>query len=105
MSLQLQEFRNRSVIQLEDSITLNCASELRDLLLQVLNSKNQIEIDVSRVTEFDLSALQILYAARLAANQTGAGLSTASPVPEVVRAAIQESGIELIFESPSQEAR
>jgi len=94
MSLQLEQAQNRIVIQLEDSVTLNSASELHDLLLQALNFRKPIAVDVRRVTEIDLSAIQLLFAAREEAVRMGILLSAMDSISESVRSLIRESGLD-----------
>lgn len=100
MSLLIQESGDRFLVQLEDSITISCATELRNLLVEALDGGKRLEVDLTRTTEIDLSAIQLLHAAQLASAQAGVSFTSAGPVPDTVREAIEESGIGPIFESP-----
>ena len=104
MSLQLEEAQNRVVVHLEDSVTLSSASELHDLFLQALNSRKPIAVDVSKVTEIDLSAIQILFAAHAEAIRTDHGFSATNTIPEAVRQTIRESGLDSILQPDGEVA-
>ena len=50
---------------IEGELTIYRASDIRNSVSKVLDSGNEIEIDLSRVTEIDGAGLQLLLAAKL----------------------------------------
>ncbi len=64
-----------TMIRLEGPLTLQTAQELRDRLLAALAQPGDIRVDCSAVNEADLSAIQLLLAARRSAARDGRRLT------------------------------
>lgn len=61
--------------------------------LRVAMTENQsIEIDCAGVTEFDLSLIQLLLAAKRSADSSGKSLSLTAPASDALRAALERAG-------------
>jgi anti-anti-sigma factor len=82
------------LLRFEGEIKIACAAELKSLLLEALASGKDLQIDLQHATELDLTALQLLWAARRQANDSGAALALAGPIAEEVLAAASDAGFE-----------
>jgi anti-anti-sigma regulatory factor len=94
MPFDLQELDDRCLLRLDESVTVNCAGELYEVLGRALDLKKRLEIDLEKTEEFDVSALQLLYAAANAARQAGTGMSLSGTLPECVKRSFVESGLD-----------
>lgn len=66
-------------IRLPDTLTIRTISTVRDDLLQALQDRNHVEVDISTDAEGDLSLLQLLESARIYAATAGKTLTLARP--------------------------
>ena len=60
MSISVEQQETICVIHLEGEIILSDASELKDLLVRALDSKDEIHLDLNKATELDITAVQPL---------------------------------------------
>jgi ABC-type transporter Mla MlaB component len=80
------------ILRLDGDYSLGSAAELKALLLAGLASGNQMEIDLARAGEIDVTVLQLLWAAAREAARESRGFL--SRVPESVTALAREAGFE-----------
>jgi anti-anti-sigma factor len=71
-------------VSVEGELTIYRALELKRALLEPLESKNAVEIDLSRVTELDTSGVQLLLLAQRTAAAKELELRFVDPSPAVV---------------------
>ncbi|WP_084584129.1 STAS domain-containing protein [Sphingomonas azotifigens] len=74
------------------SAALPNAAELRQKCIDVLEESGPITVDISTVTEADLSFLQLLHALRDAGRQAGREVRLRSPAPPPVVALLERAG-------------
>lgn len=68
--IKLVESINHVIIQIEGNLSITDAQTLKEELARTLTFKKPIHIDLSKVTEFDLTAFQLFCSAhRTALNQ------------------------------------
>ncbi|WP_395018123.1 lipid asymmetry maintenance protein MlaB [Dongia sp.] len=77
-------------IELTGAITIREIEAIRRDLLARLEAKTPLEIDMSGVTEADISLIQLI----LAAEKSGAAIHLVQPYPEVVQQVLARSGID-----------
>jgi hypothetical protein len=77
-------------IELTGAITIREIEAIRRDLLTKLESKTPFELDLSGVTETDISLIQLI----LAAEKSGANIRLAQPYPEAVQQVLARSGID-----------
>ena len=83
----------RWLIRAEGEVTVNCASDLKRLLLEGLSSGKPMHVDLTNVEEIDITLLQLLWAVgHDAASPPGALISGASD-------AVVAAGVNAGFES------
>jgi ABC-type transporter Mla MlaB component len=94
MPLTLEKNDAGCVLRLEGEITVNCAAELHRLLVEATASATDVSVGFAPSAEIDVSAIQLLYAARREAVRTGRVMRAVGELPAQVRAAFGEVGID-----------
>jgi hypothetical protein len=79
-------------IELSGAITIREIEAVRRDLLTKLESKTPLEVDLSGVTEADISLIQLM----LAAEKSGASIRLAPSTPEAVQQVLARSGIDAV---------
>jgi anti-anti-sigma regulatory factor len=75
MSITLQRWETKWLVSLEGQVTITSALELKDLLLEWLAAGKNLELDLQRAEDIDITIMQLLCAASREAARTGAGIS------------------------------
>jgi anti-anti-sigma regulatory factor len=86
MPVALQRHESRWVISLEGEISVTSAAELKTLLLEWLAAGKDLELDLERAEELDITILQLLWAAAREATRTGvtmAGHASAAAIQAI----------------------
>lgn len=81
-------------IKLEGSVDISVAAELKQILLEALASGKRVRVSLAGVTDMDVTAVQLLWAAVREAKATDTDFAFDGDVPEPVLAALVESGFE-----------
>ncbi len=80
------------VLRISGALDVSAAQELRDALADFLKRHSGMALDLSAAGGCDISALQLLYAARLSAGRAGAPFRIVE-IPTVVREAAAAVGL------------
>jgi len=83
-----------SVIRLQGDVNICSAAEFKQILLRALARGKDVRVDLSSVTELDLSALQLLWAAEREAKGAGVEFSFAGQCQQDVAFALAAAGFE-----------
>lgn len=94
MPLTLKRSENLNTICLEGDIDIGCAAELKSLLVQALGSGREVQVSVATATNLDITAVQLLWAARRVAKALGARFAITGPLSESLTAALLQAGFE-----------
>lgn len=92
MGMDLDRSGSPVALKLSGAIDINCAAELKTLLLEALGCGAEIRVSVEQVTGLDVTAVQLLWAAERQARQAGTGLVVAPPVPEPLSTVLAGAG-------------
>jgi len=84
MPVSCDEGEALSLIHFEGDVNISSAAELKQLLLRALAHGKGIHVDLGCVTEVDITALQLLWAAEREAKGAGVGFSLVGQWPEEV---------------------
>lgn len=79
-----------NVLPLDGEMTIFTAAAVREQLLQAMQDKSAIDVDLSAVSEFDTSGLQLMVAAKKMAEEKNIRL-TFTQIPDVVTELLQLS--------------
>ena len=94
MPVTFEQGDSQCFVRLEGDIGIDSAGELKGALLEALASGTEPHLDVSRATTLDLTAMQLLWAAMREAESCGALFVVEAPVPEELRSAARDAGLE-----------
>ncbi|MDD5642731.1 MAG: STAS domain-containing protein [Syntrophales bacterium] len=83
---------NHEVLKFAGDLTIDNAQELHRVLLAALDNATEISLTFAEVTAVDLSFVQLLCAAHRTAIRADKTLKLADPRPEVLKAAVRETG-------------
>jgi anti-anti-sigma regulatory factor len=100
MPLTVEQQESRWLIRMDGQVTLASAGELKQLLLDWRVTRKDLEFDLGRVEEIDISILQLLWAAGREAGPMGVEVTASASEP--VAAAARESGFAQVPGFPIQ---
>ncbi len=80
------------VLAITGAMTVQRGGEIKALLMDALARSARVAIDLSGVTEVDLSGLQLLCSLQRTAPRSGTRVAFAGPVPDVFRCVAAEAG-------------
>jgi len=89
----LEERENLSLVRLEGVIDISSAAEIKSLFLNALTSNKEIRLTLEGVTELDITALQVLYAAKQDAAKAGIPFVLDGSVPDEISVAMTDAGL------------
>lgn len=84
---------NEAVVRIDGVCTIEQAATLKPLLLEGLEQTDDVRVDVSRVTDTDLSFLQLLCAAHKQALITGKRFTVEGGLADVIVRRAREAGL------------
>jgi len=94
LPIAIDQDQSLYLVRLEGAITISCAAELKQCLLEGLASRKDLQVDLEQASALDITAMQLLWAARRQSERTGKSLTTAGALPGHISAAIREAGME-----------
>jgi chemotaxis protein histidine kinase CheA len=80
--LTLESSDSLSKISLEGEIDIGCAAELQGLLVHALGSSKEVQVSLGSATDLDVTAVQLIWAARRAASASAVEFAVTGPVSE-----------------------
>lgn len=96
MPITLDQDETLCLIRLEGDINVTFAAELKTILLQALGTAKDVRLNLERVTELDVTAVQLFWAALQEAKKAGVGFTLVGCMPETVSAALSAAGFEKV---------
>ena len=94
VGITVEQGEESTVIGLEGSIDIASASELKSTLLDALKAGKAVRVAPRANADFDVTAIQLLWAAEREARGSGVGFALGGQVPAPVSAALKEAGFE-----------
>jgi anti-anti-sigma factor len=79
-------------ISLEGELTISCADELREVLMDALLDNDQISLNLEQVAEIDLPCLQLLCSAHRSSMKAGKSLTLTDTCPESLKNVAERAG-------------
>ena len=95
MGIAVEYGEESTAVCLEGAIDIASAAELKAALLEALERGKAIRVDPGRITELDITAVQLLKAAEAAAKGEGLEFARTAALPEPVIASLRAAGIEI----------
>ena len=94
MPIALYEGRTRCVIRLDGDIDITCSDELKRTLIEAISTRKELQVDLARTTDLDVTAIQLLWAATREAEKTGASFGVTGQIPENLIGTVRDAGFE-----------
>ncbi len=94
MPVTLEQNEEVSTIRLEGAVGIDSAGELKALLLRALEPGREVRITLQGATDLDVTAVELLWAARREANAASVAFAFEGQAPKPVSAALAEAGFE-----------
>jgi anti-anti-sigma regulatory factor len=94
LPVSLEQRGALSLIRLRGAIDIGCAQELKEHLLQGLKTGSELRVMLAEATDLDVTAVELLWAARREAKATSVGFAFEGQMPEPLSAALAEAGFE-----------
>jgi anti-anti-sigma regulatory factor len=95
MGIALSQSDEASVLRLDGSVDIASAAELKTALLEAIAAGKPVRVAVEEVTELDVAAFQLLWAAGRQAEREGIGFGVTGPLAAPVRAALSAIGLDV----------
>ena len=92
MEYEIHESGETRILSVSGEWTVEHASRLKGVLMDVLNSSDRVVLDLERITAADLSCLQLLCSAHRTSLNAGKNLSLSTMHPEAFKKAAREAG-------------
>jgi anti-anti-sigma factor len=86
---------------LDGEIKIASAAELKKFLLQALEARAEVRVNLEHVTDVDVTALQLLWAAEREARASGTEFRLVGHAPKEVLTAANEIGFESFPVAPN----
>jgi len=90
--ITLEQSEDISVLRLEGAIDIASAAELKKLFIQAFASGHDVRVEMDGATDLDVTAVQLLWAARREAKVSGVEFALTGEVPEAVTSALRQAG-------------
>ena len=94
MPIELEVSDAKCVVRLEGEVDIAYSAELKDALMRALSMRQIVELKWSVVTDLDITAIQLFWAARRQAEQTGISLRFDGETPRNIQSLIVLAGFE-----------
>lgn len=94
MSITIDNSATSCGVRLEGDIDVTCSTDLKRTLVEAISSGKEVQVDLALASDLDVTAIQLLWAARREAEKAGASFAVSGDVPENIHRAICEAGFE-----------
>jgi hypothetical protein len=94
MPVTLERGEELTMIRLDGEVGIADAAELKGLLLQALGSGQQMRVSLLTTTELDVTAVELLWAARREAKASSISFAVEGPVPPIVISTVLQAGFD-----------
>lgn len=100
MGVTLERRDEASRVQLEGTVDIAAAAELKTALQEAVRAGREVHVALDEVRYLDVTAVQLLWAAGREARTAGVGFLASGALPEPARAALRDAGLDLFPEEP-----
>lgn len=99
MSITSAANETQCVINLQASVDISDAADLKQALLDALLSHKELCLDLTGVTDLDITAVQLLWAAAQESRKEGLSFTVIGAVPEEITSTVRDAGFDAFLES------
>jgi ABC-type transporter Mla MlaB component len=83
-----------STIRLEGEVGIASAADLKSQLIQALGCGKQVRVSLQSVTDLDVTAVELLWAARREAKASSVAFAIDGPIPSMVLSSLLQAGFD-----------
>jgi ABC-type transporter Mla MlaB component len=83
-----------STIRLEGEVGIASAADLKSQLIQALGCGKQVRVSLQSVTDLDVTAVELLWAARREAKASSVAFAIDGPIPPMVLSSLLQAGFD-----------
>lgn len=94
VGITLKQSKKSTVIRLEGAIDIAAAAEFKKLLLQACGSGKDVRVALDDATDLDVTAVELIWAARRSAEGAGVAFTLSGAVLESVLLALGSAGLQ-----------
>jgi anti-anti-sigma factor len=94
VSVKLSQTNDANLIQLDGEVDIASAADLKAALIEAAKDKKEIRVSAEGASSLDVTAYQLLWAAKREAKRANAKFSLPSELPETIRRAWTEMGLD-----------
>jgi ABC-type transporter Mla MlaB component len=94
MTFERDDSQKAGSLIVDGVLTVQQASDFKDTLMKALNEVDRLEINLNKVTEVDLTCLQLLCATHRACIKTNKTLEISHQQTETLKKAVKDAGYE-----------
>lgn len=94
VKITLKQNKKSSVIHLEGAIDIALSALFKELLLEALGAGKEIKLVLDGATDLDVTAVELIWAARRAAEGAGLAFKLAGAIPEPLSSALSNAGLQ-----------
>jgi len=94
LAIALDTHDAQCTLKLDGEIDINVSSELKRTLLEMIASGKTIQLDLAGVSDLDISAIQLLWAAFHDTAKKGVRLRVNGPVPKNLSRTLRDAGFD-----------
>lgn len=97
MGIVLKQGKKSSVVRLEGAIDVSAAAELKKHLIDALASGRDVSVALDGASDLDVTAVQLLWAARRQAEVSGVAFAFDGQLPEEAAATLAHAGLDQLL--------
>ena len=94
MSITCDESDARTILRIEGDFDVSSSAEMKRELIEAISSRKELQLDVTSVTDIDVTFIQLLWAAVREAEKEKITCTFVGQTPENIHCIIRESGFE-----------
>ena len=94
MGIALDQANDASLLRLEGVVDISAAAELKAALLEAIAAAKTIRVSAEEVSELDVCAYQLLWAAEREANRSGLQFAFTGKLSETIESSLASAGLE-----------
>ena len=95
MGIVLQAGNDSRLVALEGTIDISLAADLKAALRESFDTGKSVSVSFGESTEIDITAFQLLWAARQAATARGVAFTLSGELSETATANLKDAGLEI----------
>ena len=92
MNATMEQSENSCILNFGGELTIQSGNELKEVLINLLDSSENLSLNIEKVTEIDIACLQILCSAHKASFKSNKYLKVSGKISEGFRESIQRCG-------------